>query len=183
MPPISPRRRLAPNKGRLPVPLRLIPLGPDSPLRAPRRPRNTPRESLQQREFVAWARSPATRTRYPALANLFAVPNGGFRGKATAQAMKAEGAERGVPDQFLAYPAGGHAGLFLEAKIDARVPDPDRPGKTRRRRTRPTAEQQAWHARLRAAGYAVAIWRSVEEAQALVATYLGGQPLPRWSRA
>lgn len=52
-------------------------------------------EHLEQVEFVAWFR----RT-YPDV-KIFAIPNGGFRGKAQAGKLKAEGVSPGVPDLYV----------------------------------------------------------------------------------
>ena len=47
---------------------------------------------------------------------LFAIPNGGFRGKATAGKLKAEGVVAGVADLCLAIPRGGYGALYIEMK-------------------------------------------------------------------
>lgn len=52
-------------------------------------------EHEEQRDFVQWFR----RT-YPGV-RIFAIPNGGARGAATAGRLKAEGVSRGVPDLFV----------------------------------------------------------------------------------
>jgi hypothetical protein len=54
-----------------------------------------PTEHVEQREFVAWFRR-----EFPTV-RILAVPNGGYRGKVTAQRMKLEGVEPGVPDLFV----------------------------------------------------------------------------------
>ncbi|MCF4151775.1 VRR-NUC domain-containing protein [Dethiosulfovibrio sp. F2B] len=51
-----------------------------------------PSEHDEQRYFVQWFRR-----RFPSV-RIFAVPNGGARGKATAGRLKAEGVSKGVPD-------------------------------------------------------------------------------------
>ena len=53
---------------------------------------------------------------WPELRWLFAVPNGGWRAKRTAAAMKAEGAKPGVPDYLLPVARGGFSGLAIELK-------------------------------------------------------------------
>ena len=67
-----------------------------------RRPPQTEHE--HQRELVSWFRKTYK-------ARIFAIPNGGYRGKATAMRLKAEGVSRGVPDLFV--PAWG---LWIEMK-------------------------------------------------------------------
>lgn len=47
---------------------------------------------------------------------LFAIPNGGRRDVVTASNLRAEGVRAGVPDLFLAVPAFGFHGLFIEMK-------------------------------------------------------------------
>lgn len=47
---------------------------------------------------------------------LFHIPNGGYRRLSTGIAMKKAGLRPGVPDLFLAIPAGGKNGLFIEMK-------------------------------------------------------------------
>ena len=57
------------------------------------------------------------RGRYPELeTNLFHVPNGGKRGKATAGQLKGEGVRKGVLDYYLLVPRGGFHGMALELK-------------------------------------------------------------------
>lgn len=118
-------------------------------------------ESKLQALCVRWFR-----LQYPELI-LFAIPNGGARTKRTnkagqkfsaeAQRMKAEGVLAGVPDLFLALPAGGFGGLWLEMKAAAGVL---------------SEKQQELHPRLLAAGYALKTCYSFEAFQAAVEGYL-----------
>ncbi len=62
---------------------------------------------------------------YPDLEWLHAVPNGGFRHKATAGRMKAEGVKNGIPDVFLPVPRGGYHGLYIELKAPDQLTRPD----------------------------------------------------------
>ena len=56
------------------------------------------------------------RSRFPDLAALFAVPNGGYRHKATAAALQRQGVRAGVPDMFLPAPRALFHGLWIELK-------------------------------------------------------------------
>jgi len=78
-------------------------------------PNKAPRhlESALQRECVTWARY-----QYPVLKKLlFAIPNGGKRGKVEAGIMKGEGVVSGVADLFLSIPNSfGIHGMYIEMK-------------------------------------------------------------------
>ena len=52
----------------------------------------------------------------PELRWMFAIPNGGYRTKATAGKMAAEGVKAGVWDIYLPRSSKGYHGLFLEMK-------------------------------------------------------------------
>ena len=78
-------------------------------------------ESSQQKALFAWAALNCGQ--YPALAYMFAVPNGGLRDIRTASTLKAEGVKSGVPDIFL--PSQGkhngewrYCGCFIEMKLE-----------------------------------------------------------------
>lgn len=59
------------------------------------KPNTAPTEHEEQRNFVAWFRKT-----YPSV-RIMAIPNGGYRSKATAARLKLEGVESGVPDLFI----------------------------------------------------------------------------------
>ena len=54
--------------------------------------------------------------RYPELAWMYAVPNGGYRHIQTAAKLKKTGVKKGVPDVFLPAPRAGYHGLYIEMK-------------------------------------------------------------------
>lgn len=54
-----------------------------------------PTEHEEQREVVKWFRR-----KYGPM-RIFAIPNGGYRSRATAARLKAEGVSRGVPDLYV----------------------------------------------------------------------------------
>src|SRR5690606_5168813 len=86
-----------------------------------------------------------------------AVPNGGWRAKRTAAAMKAEGAKPGVPDYLLPVPRGEHVGLAIELK-------------TATGRVRP--EQREWLHHLEASGWLTVVARGWEQAWDVVRDYM-----------
>jgi hypothetical protein len=83
-------------------------------------------ESSHQQALFCWAALNCGQ--YPALAYMFAIPNGGLRAKRTATTLKAEGVKSGVPDIFLPYAAkmahiqewsdGHYCGCFIEMKLE-----------------------------------------------------------------
>lgn len=76
-----------------------------------------PSENEIQAAFFVWLRF--YESRFPALQFCFAVPNGGFRYKATAAAMKRTGTKAGVPDVFLPVASKNFHGLWIEFKSEA----------------------------------------------------------------
>jgi hypothetical protein len=97
-------------------------------------------------------------TKYPALQNLYAVPNGGHRHIIIAAQMKAEGVKPGVPDLCLAYPSGDKHGLYIEMKkrVGGKLSD----------------EQKLWRNRLQSCGYAVHVCAGWESAKDAIIQYL-----------
>ena len=83
-------------------------------------------ESSQQKALFACAADSVGK--YPALAYMFAIPNGGLRDVRTAITLKAEGVKAGICDIFLPYPIWpamfaplewkSYAGLFIEMKLE-----------------------------------------------------------------
>jgi hypothetical protein len=113
-------------------------------------------EHASQVALFQWAGYVAVE--YPQLRLMFAIPNGGQRHIAVAARMKAEGVKRGVPDIFMAVPNANFAGCWIELK-------------TRSGRVSP--EQWYWINSLTAAGYAVYVARSWEQAARHLLEYLG----------
>lgn len=74
-----------------------------------RKKRENP-ESRLQRACIKWFK-----LQYPK-ETIFAIPNGGKRGKIEAAIMKGEGVMAGVSDLFLMRGKEGYHGLFIEMK-------------------------------------------------------------------
>ncbi len=113
-------------------------------------------EHHEQALLAKWAELASGRT--PELGLLFAIPNGGHRDVRTAARLKAEGVKAGVPDLCLPVARGGYHGLWIELKA----------GPTGR--VQPS--QRAWHAALRAQGYAVRVAFGWEAARDVIERYL-----------
>lgn len=114
-------------------------------------------EFLIQSSFVRWAK--LATFEFPALALLYAVPNGVRTSAKQAGKLKAEGLQAGVPDLHLPVARGGYHGLWLEMKAPA---------------GRMSDDQRWWREQLLAQGHAHVVPRSVDEAKAAVLAYLGG---------
>ncbi|MDR2584755.1 MAG: VRR-NUC domain-containing protein [Prevotellaceae bacterium] len=111
----------------------------------------THKESQLQRNCVKWCRYA-----YPKNI-LFAIPNGGRRGKIEAGIMKAEGVLAGVADLFLMTARNGYNGLFIEMKVGY--------GKQ-------TPIQKEFEKAAIDAGYRYAVCRSMDEFMETVNDYL-----------
>lgn len=120
-------------------------------------PLNT--EHAEQSALIQWA-TLASAT-IPELLHLFAIPNGGWRHPVTAARLQAEGVSPGVPDLFLAWPAHGAPGLFVEMK--------------RRVGGRLSPAQALWRERLTKCGYRVRVCKGWEEAKEAIVNYLKGE--------
>lgn len=99
------------------------------------------------------------RLQYPHLAKrLFAVPNGGWREKATAGRMKAEGVLSGVADLILLKPNARWGALLIEMKTES---------------GRQGLSQKEWQADLcRSDEYKYVLCRSVDDFRREVTSYL-----------
>lgn len=94
---------------------------------------------------------------YPALARLYAIPNGGDRHPAVAAKLRAEGVRPGTPDYHLPLPRHGCAGLWIELKSMTGYP---------------SREQREWIEWLRAHGHRAEVCRGWEAAWRVVCEYL-----------
>ena len=97
------------------------------------------------------------KAKWPELALLHAVPNGGHRHKAVAGKLKAEGVEPGVPDLDLPVARRGFHGLRIEVKAED---------------GRPSSEQNWWLQALGEQGYCAVMKRGADEVIAMIKWYL-----------
>lgn len=116
-----------------------------------------PTEHEEQVALFAWAAAHEEET--PALRNLVAFPNGGYRPMATAAKLKAEGVKPGLPDLALFCKRGGHGALFIELKRADRS-------------NGCTLEQNMWIDRLRGYGYSAVVCYGADEAIRTITHYL-----------
>jgi hypothetical protein len=115
-------------------------------------PKITPTtEHEHQVSFINWFKR-----EYPDTI-IYAIPNGGKRGKLTAFNLKLEGVLAGVPDLFIAKPVSPYAGLYIEMK----EPTKGKLGK----------DQKVVIAQLNDAGYKVEVCYGADEAKKVVDEY------------
>lgn len=122
-------------------------------------------EHQTQANCVAWFR-----WQYPKYEKLlFAVPNGGFRGKAQAGKLKVEGVVKGVSDLLLLVPAGEYHGLCIEMKKEEITYVN---GKKRVSRGYQEPEQKEWQALVEAQGYKYVVCWNIDGFMKEVNDYL-----------
>ena len=73
-----------------------------------------PLEAEEQAALFQWAEYQSGK--YPELALMYHVPNGGSRNKAEAANLKRQGVKSGVPDVCLPVPRGNSHGAYIELK-------------------------------------------------------------------
>ena len=115
-----------------------------------------PTEAEEQIALFEWARLQTGR--FPELALLYHVPNGGSRNKIEAARLRAQGVKSGVPDLCLPVARGASHGLYIELK--------------RQRGGRISEEQVRWINGLLKQGYAAAICKGWQEAASVITDYL-----------
>ena len=121
-----------------------------------RTPRKKHAESEIQRSCVSWFRS-----EFPSHAlMLFAVPNGGARGKTEGAILKGEGVTAGVSDLILLEARGGYGALCIEMK-------------TRSKRSGQSDPQKEWQAEAEAHGNQYVVARSLEAFKKVIYEYMG----------
>lgn len=115
-----------------------------------------PTESQEQVTLFAWAK--LNENKYPELALMLHVPNGGWRDKRTAEKLKREGVRPGFPDIFLPVPRRGHHGLMVELK--------------RVKGGSVSTDQKKWLESLNSQGYLAVVAKGYEEAKKIIVDYL-----------
>lgn len=123
----------------------------------PKKPRakRVDREGLEQAALMK-----EIELRYPEVfANLHHTPNGGYRGKAEAGRLKAQGTKAGIPDLQLTMARGGYFGLFIEFKATVKPAEV-------------TLVQQACIGRLNEQGYLAVVCRGHFDAMECLRAYL-----------
>lgn len=116
-------------------------------------------ESQEQQLLFEWAA--LSSGRWPELALMYHIPNGGSRSKAEAGRFKAEGVKAGVPDICLPVARGGYHGLYMELK--------------RVKGGRVSPAQQGWIAALRDQGYCACVCKGWDDAAHIIKAYLEGR--------
>ena len=119
----------------------------------PVRRRMSDEEHRMQCACVRWFR-----LQYPHLRhNLFAVPNGGRRDKASAARLKEEGVLAGVADLILLLPNHQYGALLIEMKTED---------------GRQSPEQREWQRLIEHDGYRYVVCRSVDQFISIINEYV-----------
>lgn len=114
-------------------------------------------EAQHQANVVKWSQSPSIRAKWPELALLHHIPNGGTRDAIEGRHLKQQGVKQGVPDLCLPVARGRYHGLYIKMKTET--------GRTSR-------EQEWWGERLLAQGYFWEVCRGWSSAVRVLEWYL-----------
>ena len=118
-----------------------------------------PTEAQEQEWLFQWAGA-MQRLRWPELALMHHIPNGGSRNRIEAARLKAQGVKPGVPDIFLPVARKGRHGLYIELK--------------RRVGGRVSPEQKQMILELTKQGYRAIICNGWQAAADVIEDYMGG---------
>ncbi len=75
-------------------------------------------EAQHQAAVMKWSRQPEIRSKWPELAMLHHIPNGGSRDAVEGKHLKAQGVKAGVPDLHLPVAKGQYHSLYIEMKTE-----------------------------------------------------------------
>lgn len=114
-------------------------------------------EARHQAAVIKWSQQPSIREKWPELALLHHIPNGGTRDAIEGKHLKQQGVKSGVPDLCLPAPRGDYHGLYIEMKNEE--------GK-------PSQDQKWWGEHLRKQGYFWEVCNGWEAAISVLERYL-----------
>lgn len=114
-------------------------------------------EAKHQAAVFKWALQPSIREKWPELALLHHIPNGGSRDPVEGRHLKEQGVKRGVPDLCLPVARGKYHGLYIEMKTES--------GRT-------SPEQEWWGTQLLLQGYRWEVCRGWTVAVKVLEWYL-----------
>ena len=117
-------------------------------------------EAQHQAAVIKWSQQPSIREKWPELALLYHIPNGGTRDTVEGKHLKQQGTKRGVPDLHLPVAKGRYHSLYIEMKTAT---------------GRISPEQKWWGERLTAEGNMYRVCRGWESAVQLLEWYMNLQ--------
>lgn len=130
----------------------------------PRGSRAKRRDLEHQLQAAVIAKCEESAVSNPLYEMIFAIPNGGKRGKSVAGKLKVEGVKAGVLDLFISVARHGFHGYYLEIKAGD---------------NKPTQKQLEWIRRFREQGYLCNVfWDDKDKIIASIEWYLEGDERP-----
>lgn len=75
-------------------------------------------EAQHQANVIKWSQQPEIRAKWPELALLHHIPNGGTRDAVEGRHLKQAGVKAGVPDLHLPVARGRYHSLYIEMKTE-----------------------------------------------------------------
>lgn len=115
-------------------------------------------ESKNQEMIFVWAQ--IAKCKFPELALLFHIPNGGSRNKLEAYNLKKQGVKAGVPDLCLPVARGKYHALYIELKAG---------------KNKTTEKQDEWLVALNAQGNCASVCYGWKVASEKILNYLMGK--------